>query len=126
MSLNRCFSICTPSSPAVIRRLIDTIKPESEGRFSFREHQFWRRKLTNQRLILCEDLFFIIINYYPLLSHNGWVFNLLNLFLLHEVVISLLDMFAYHLVFISFFCVFLVFKYVVHCVLFLPDEVRPM
>ena len=30
-----------------------------------------------------------------------WVFNLLNLFLLHEVVIKLLCMFASHLVFIS-------------------------
>ena len=56
-----------------------------------------------------------------------WVFNLLNLFLLHKVVIKLSWMFASHLVFISlYFFNFLVFKYVVHCVLFLPDEVRPM
>ena len=56
-----------------------------------------------------------------------WIFNLLNLFLLHEVVIKLLCIFASHFMFISlFFCVFLVFKYVVHCVLFLPDELRPM
>ena len=32
-----------------------------------------------------------------------WVFNLLNLFLLHEIVIKLLFMFASHLVFISLF-----------------------
>ena len=57
-----------------------------------------------------------------------WVFNLLNLFLLHEVVIKLLCMFVSHLVFLVcvFFFNFLVFKYVVHCVLLLPDEVRPM
>ena len=56
-------------------------------------------------------------------------FQPLNLFLLHEVVIKLLCMFASHLVFISLcFFSFLVFKYVVHCVLLLhvPDEVRPM
>ena len=50
----------------------------------------------------------------------------LNLFPLHEVFIKLLCMFASHLVFVSFFFVFLVFKDVVHCVLFLLDEVRPM
>ena len=40
----------------------------------------------------------------------------------HEVVIKLLCMFASHLVLISLFFKFLFFKYVVHCVLFLPDE----
>ena len=39
----------------------------------------------------------------------------------------ILCMFASHLVFISLcFFNFLVLKYVVHCVLLLPDEVRPM
>ena len=55
-----------------------------------------------------------------------WVFNLLNMFLLHEVVIKLLCMFVSQVVFISLFFKFLIFKYVVHYVLFLPDEVRPM
>ena len=55
-----------------------------------------------------------------------WVFSLLNLFLLHEVVIKLLYMFASHLVFISFCFLTSWFLNTVHCVLLLPDEVRPM
>ena len=53
-------------------------------------------------------------------------FQPLNLFLLHKVVIKLLCMFASHHLFITLFFKFFVLKYVVLCVFFLPDEVRPM
>ena len=52
-----------------------------------------------------------------------WVYNQLILVLLHEVV-KLLCMFR-----LSPLCslvLFFAFKYIMHCVLFLPEEVRPM
>ena len=47
-----------------------------------------------------------------------WVFNLLNLFLLHEVVIKLLCCSPLTLCLLVVFFNFLVFKYVVHCFCF--------
>ena len=55
-----------------------------------------------------------------------WVFNLLNLFLLHKVFIESLCLFGSHLVFVVGVSNFLVFKYGARCVLLLPDKVRPM
>ena len=55
-----------------------------------------------------------------------WVFNLINLFLLHEVFIKLLCCLLLTLCLLVDVFNFLVFKYGARCVLLLPDEVRPM